>query len=168
MVQPPLARLYCLDTSPFNLWQELGLEDAPGLQPLRHFAPEQQTFGGEIHQHMPHYLSQVHATDHLLISSKIRHTTKGFHTRTTLLCAVRHFSSQPFFPLSAHNSFFFFDDMADSLMSLIADASLRCEYRAAQRCSVFKFSHVNRTQQQRKRGEASLSKPTQKYSRGCK
>lgn len=52
---------------PLNLCQKLGLKDASRLEPLRHFASQQQALGSEVHQHVPDDLPQVHAADHLLV-----------------------------------------------------------------------------------------------------
>lgn len=55
-----------------DLRQELSLEDAVGFEPLRQLPSEQQAPGSEVHQHVPHYLPQVHAADHLLIPASAR------------------------------------------------------------------------------------------------
>lgn len=52
---------------PLDLRQKLGLKEASRLEPLRHFASQQQALGGEVHQHVPDDLPQVHAADHLLV-----------------------------------------------------------------------------------------------------
>lgn len=55
--------------SPLNLWQELCLEDAPGLQGLRDLPPEEEAPLGQIDQNLSDDLAEVHATAHLLISN---------------------------------------------------------------------------------------------------
>lgn len=54
-------------TSPLDLRQELGLEDAPGLQRLRDLASEQEASLGQVDENLPYDLAQVHPTAHLLV-----------------------------------------------------------------------------------------------------
>lgn len=62
--------------SPLYLWQELSLEDAPGLQRLRDLSPEEEAPLGQINQNLPDDLAEVHATAHLLVSDMYKNETK--------------------------------------------------------------------------------------------
>lgn len=50
---------------PLNLWEELGLKDAFGLQSLCDASTKQKTTFGEINENLPYNLSQIHSTGHL-------------------------------------------------------------------------------------------------------
>lgn len=62
--------------SPLYLWQELCLEDAPGLQRLGDLSPEEEAPLGQINQNLPDDLAEVHAAAHLLISAMFKSETK--------------------------------------------------------------------------------------------
>lgn len=62
--------------SPLYLWQELCLEDAPGLQRLGDLSPEEEAPLGQINQNLPDDLAEVHAAAHLLISAVFKSETK--------------------------------------------------------------------------------------------
>lgn len=82
--------------SPFDLRQELCCKDAPHLEPLWEFPPEEQASIGKMHQDLSHDLAQVHAADHLLIPQRAKketgsagrhmHLSEGWNSPRRYLC----------------------------------------------------------------------------------